>query len=119
MKAALLLRDKKALASGALIEMVIWKLPQPDPERPHGYKYRLYYGLRWKPKPPKGNFPHLEALRTKIKQGDYRQHDDITCEETKRGSGITGMDYPEKASVKDYLAFGIGLNPQLGELVGG
>jgi hypothetical protein len=44
MKATLLFRDKKTLASGALIEMVIWKLPQPDPERPHGYKYRLYYG---------------------------------------------------------------------------
>lgn len=44
MKATLLFRDKKTLASGALIEMVIWKLPQPDSERPHGYKYRLYYG---------------------------------------------------------------------------
>jgi hypothetical protein len=28
------------------------------------------------------------------------------------------VDYPEKAGVKDYLAFGIGLDPQLGELVG-
>ena len=24
--------------------MVIWRLPKPDSERPHGYKYRLYYG---------------------------------------------------------------------------
>lgn len=37
-------RDKKILADGAILEMVIWKLPEPDPERPHGYKYCLYYG---------------------------------------------------------------------------
>lgn len=44
MKGVLLFGDKKTLASGALMEMVIWKLPQPDPKRPHGYKYRLYDG---------------------------------------------------------------------------
>lgn len=25
--------------------MVIWQLPQRTPDRPHGLKYRLYYGL--------------------------------------------------------------------------
>lgn len=29
---------------GAVREMVIWRLPVADPERPHGLKYRLYYG---------------------------------------------------------------------------
>ena len=24
--------------------MVIWRLPNRDTERPHGFKYRLYYG---------------------------------------------------------------------------
>ena len=24
--------------------MVLWKSPRPTPERPHGLKYRLYYG---------------------------------------------------------------------------
>ena len=24
--------------------MVIWQLPAPDADRPHGIKYRLYYG---------------------------------------------------------------------------
>lgn len=43
-KAKLLFKDRKILVSGALMEMVIWKLPQADPERAHGYKYRLYYG---------------------------------------------------------------------------
>ncbi len=44
MKAALVYRVKSLLASGAVVEMVIWRLPKPDSERPHGYKYRLYYG---------------------------------------------------------------------------
>ncbi len=44
MEAKLLYRNKKILANGAVVEGVIWKLPAPDPERPHGYKYRLYYG---------------------------------------------------------------------------
>jgi hypothetical protein len=48
MKATRLLRDKKMLASGAIIEMVIWKLPEPEVGRPHGYKYRLYYGRHGK-----------------------------------------------------------------------
>lgn len=25
--------------------MVIWRLPETDSERPHGLKYRLYYGF--------------------------------------------------------------------------
>ena len=27
-----------------LMEMVIWELPVPTPERPHGLKYRLFCG---------------------------------------------------------------------------
>lgn len=44
MQAKLIIRNKKTLASGGIMEMVIWKLPAADAERPHGYKYRLYYG---------------------------------------------------------------------------
>lgn len=29
--------------SGGIIEMVIWQLPEPTAERPHGLKYRLVY----------------------------------------------------------------------------
>lgn len=45
MKAKLLLRRKVIYKNGTILEMVIWKLPNPDKERPHGLKYRLYYGL--------------------------------------------------------------------------
>ena len=44
MKAELLFRDKYVYRDGAIREMVIWRLPAPDAERPHGLKYRLYYG---------------------------------------------------------------------------
>jgi hypothetical protein len=36
--------DKSVFPDGAILEMVIWELPQPDSERPHGLKYSLYYG---------------------------------------------------------------------------
>lgn len=44
MKARLLLHRKRRLADGSIIEMVLWPLPQADEKRPHGLKYRLYYG---------------------------------------------------------------------------
>ena len=43
MRARLLYRNRKRLASGAIVEEVIWRLPQSEPGRPHGYKYRLAY----------------------------------------------------------------------------
>ena len=43
MKATLLYRNKRRLDSGAIVEEVVWKLPQSDSERPHGYQYRLVY----------------------------------------------------------------------------
>ncbi|MBF0609934.1 MAG: hypothetical protein G8345_06690 [Magnetococcales bacterium] len=43
MKARLLFREKHILPKG-IMEMVIWQLPEPTLERPHGIKYRLHYG---------------------------------------------------------------------------
>jgi hypothetical protein len=43
-EAQLLYRDRKVLSSGAIVEIVIWKLDRPDSERNHGFKYRLFYG---------------------------------------------------------------------------
>ena len=43
-KAVLLYRDKAVLSDGAIVEMTIWRLPQPDSERPHGLKYSPFYG---------------------------------------------------------------------------
>ena len=45
MVAKLLYREKYIYSDGALREMVLWQLPRKSRDRPHGLKYRLYYGL--------------------------------------------------------------------------
>lgn len=44
MKAERIFYDKAVLLDGSIVEMVIWQLPEVSAERPHGLKYRLYYG---------------------------------------------------------------------------
>jgi Family of unknown function (DUF6516) len=44
MKASLLFRLKHTLDDGAIVEMVIWRIPQNVPGSHHGLKYRLYFG---------------------------------------------------------------------------
>ena len=44
MKATLRFRRRVVLPGGALVEMVLWDLPEPGKDRPHGIKYRLYCG---------------------------------------------------------------------------
>jgi predicted transcriptional regulator len=48
MEAKLLLRSKEVLSDGAILEMVIWQLPEPVLGSQHRYKYRLYYGVAGK-----------------------------------------------------------------------
>jgi uncharacterized protein DUF6516 len=64
--ATLLLRSRYVYADGAIREMVLWRLPHSTPERPHGLKYRLYYGLadgrclvRYDNETGKGDHRHL------------------------------------------------------------
>ena len=44
MKAVRLFYDKTALPDGAIVEMIIWRVPEPVPPSTHGLKYRLFYG---------------------------------------------------------------------------
>ena len=44
MKATRIFYDKAVLPDGFIVEMVIWQLPTSNAERPHGLKYRLYFG---------------------------------------------------------------------------
>lgn len=44
MPAILLHRERLDFDDGAVVEMVIWQLPEPIPGSRHRYKYRLYYG---------------------------------------------------------------------------
>ena len=45
MAAELLYREEYIYSDGAIREMVLWQLPGKTPDRPHGLKYRLFYGL--------------------------------------------------------------------------
>lgn len=44
MKATLVAKRKETLPSGVTVEITIWRLPAPTPDRPHGFKYRLWAG---------------------------------------------------------------------------
>lgn len=66
--AIILFRAKKIYPDGATKEMVIWQLPATSRERPHGLKYRLYYGsadgeclVRYDNESGKGDHRHLAS----------------------------------------------------------
>ncbi len=67
MRAKLIYREKYIYADGAIREMVLWQLPKKTAHRPHGLKYRLYYGLadetcvvRYDNETGKGDHKHIE-----------------------------------------------------------
>jgi hypothetical protein len=45
MKAELITRFKDITDEGGVIELVVWRVPQPVPPTTHGYKYRAVYSL--------------------------------------------------------------------------
>ena len=68
MKAKLIYREKFIYADGAIREMVLWQLPEKTSDRPHGLKYRLYYGLdngtclvRYDNESSKGDHKHIKG----------------------------------------------------------
>jgi hypothetical protein len=44
MKATLLVQERLVLDDGDIIEIRIWRVPQPVPPTTHGLKYSLFYG---------------------------------------------------------------------------
>jgi hypothetical protein len=44
MKARLLFHERRLFDDGAIIEMRIWRVPEPVPPTTHGMKYSLFYG---------------------------------------------------------------------------
>jgi hypothetical protein len=63
MTAVLIFRLKHELDDGAIVEMVIWKVPQNVAGSHHGFKYRLYFG--------KGN-DRLVGYDNERGKGDHR-----------------------------------------------
>lgn len=66
MEARLLARSKEIRDDGAIVEVVIWKLPEPLAPCPHRFKYRLFFG-----------FPGREIVRydNERGKGDHRHID--------------------------------------------
>ena len=68
MTARLLLRSKDVLSDGAIVEMVLWLLPESVPGCTHSYKYCLFYGRDGKRivgfdnEKPKGDHCHLDGI---------------------------------------------------------
>ena len=66
-KATLLFHEKVVRADGTIIELIIWRLPRATPDRPHGLKYRLYYGrggkclVRYDNEAGKGDHRHVKG----------------------------------------------------------
>jgi Family of unknown function (DUF6516) len=79
MSAKLLLRSKDVLSDGAIVEMVLWLLPEPVPGCTHTYKYRLYYGrdgqriVGFDNGRPKGDHCHRDGFESPYKFSDIDQ----------------------------------------------
>ena len=74
MKATLILREKFGMPDGAIIEIVIWKLPKATPDRPYGLKYRLFFGsstgeclVRYDNENGNGDHIHFDVEEVKYK----------------------------------------------------
>jgi hypothetical protein len=66
--AELIRRQKAVLSDGAILELVIWRVPNPVEGSGHKYKYRLYYGregqriVGYDNEWPKGDHRHLDGI---------------------------------------------------------
>jgi hypothetical protein len=64
-RATLLFHEKLVRADGAIIELIIWRLPRATADRRHGLKYRLYFGrdgkclVRYDNESGKGEHRHI------------------------------------------------------------
>ncbi|MEY2677508.1 MAG: hypothetical protein RLZ00_200 [Pseudomonadota bacterium] len=68
MKARLITRTKNITTDGAILEVVIWRVPKPVPPTEHGYKYSAVYivdGIRvvgFDNERGKGDHCHLDGI---------------------------------------------------------
>ncbi len=68
MKANLIYSEKYIYNDGSIREMVLWQLPDKTSDRPHGFKYRLFYGpsdgtclVRYDNETGKGDHRHFQG----------------------------------------------------------
>jgi hypothetical protein len=70
MKADLLFRQRIGYDDGAIVEMVLWRVPLPVPPSDHGLKYSLFYGrpgvreVGYDNERGKGDHRHFQGVET-------------------------------------------------------
>jgi hypothetical protein len=70
MKADLLFRQRIDYDDGAILEMVLWRVPSPVPPSTHGLKYSLFYGrhgvreIGYDNERGKGDHRHLQGVES-------------------------------------------------------
>lgn len=66
----MLRRQKTVLSDGAIVELVIWRVPQSVHGSAHNYKYRLFYGrvgmriVGYDNERPKGDHRHIDGVES-------------------------------------------------------
>jgi hypothetical protein len=67
MRTTLLLRERRVVAEGAFVELVVWQVPSSVPGSVHGFKYRLAFVvngvcvLRYDNEAGKGDHKHVDG----------------------------------------------------------
>jgi hypothetical protein len=70
MKAELLFRQRIDYEDGAIVEMVLWRVPSAVPPSTHGLKYSLFYGrpgvreVGYDNERGKGDHRHIRGVET-------------------------------------------------------
>jgi hypothetical protein len=70
MKAELLFRQRIGFDDGALVEMVLWRVPAAVPQSMHRFKYSLFYGrpgvrdVGYDNERGKGDHRHVQGVET-------------------------------------------------------
>jgi hypothetical protein len=70
MKAELLFHERIDYEDGAIVEMVLWRVPTPVPPTTHGLKYSLFHGhpglrrVGYDNERSKGDHRHFEGAET-------------------------------------------------------
>lgn len=73
MKAEKVFSDKTVLPEGGIVEMVIWRVPEPVLPTIHGLKYRLFYGrdgeriVGYDNERGKGDHKHVNGRETRYR----------------------------------------------------
>ena len=70
MKAELLFHQRIDYDDGAIVEMILWRVPLPVPPSTHGLKYSLFYGrsgvreVGYDNERGKGDYRHFQGIET-------------------------------------------------------